>query len=244
MKIVFMGTPEFSVPALKKLVGNGHQVAAVYCPPDKPSGRGRGREAPPVKRAALELGLKVVQPAGFKKEEAVAELAVFKPDMVVVVGCLNIHPSLLPRHRGASPVAAAILAGDEFTGVSIMLLDAGLDTGPVLSSVQTPVKSWDTTGSLTHRLSIMAAQLLSEVITTYSAGEITPQPQVEEDATYSGTIKKSDGRIDWQLSALAIWRQVHAYQPWPGSYSRWQGKTLKVLEAVPLPAAGEPPQVL
>lgn len=153
------------------------------------------------------------------------------------LGCLNIHPSLLPRHRGASPVAAAILAGDEFTGVSIMFLDAGLDTGPVLSRVQTPIRNWDTTGSLANRLSVVAAQLLSEVMTTWPAGELTPQTQSEDGATYSGTIKKSDGEIDWKLPAVTIWRQVRAYQPWPGSYSQWQGKTLKIIEAVPLPMA-------
>ena len=175
-----MGTPDFSVPALEKLVGDGHQVVAVYCRPDSLYGRGRNLVAPPVKRAALELGLKIVQPESLKSEEAAAKLASFKPDIIVVAaygmilpqavldipefGCLNIHPSLLPRHRGASPVAAAILSGDEFTGVSIMLLDAGLDTGPVLSSVQTPIRDYDTTNSLAGRLSVLAAQLLSEVI--------------------------------------------------------------------------------
>jgi len=255
MKVVFMGTPRFSVPALTKLAGNGHQIVAVYCRPDRPSGRGRNLVAPPVKEAALKLGLKVVQPESLKSGQAVAKLASFKPDIIVVaaygmilpqavldipeLGCLNIHPSLLPRHRGASPVAAAILAGDEFTGVSIMLLDAGLDTGPVLSSAQIPIRDYDTTSSLADRLSVLAAQLLSEVMVAYPAGELVPEAQPEAGATYSHTIKKSDGRIDWQLPAVTIWRQVRAYQPWPGSYSRWQGKTLKIIKAVPLPATGD-----
>ncbi len=255
MKVVFMGTPDFSVPVLKKLVGNGYQVAAVYCRPDQPSGRGRDLLAPPVKRAALGLGLKVIQPASLKKEAVVAELAAFEPDIIVVaafgmilpqavldipkLGCLNIHPSLLPRHRGASPITAAILAGDEFTGVSIILLNAGLDTGPLLSKVQIPIKNQDTTGSLTDRLSVIAAQLLSEVMATYPAGELVPQAQSVAGATYSGTIKKSDGKIDWHLPAFTIWRQVRAYQPWPGSYTGWQGRTLKIMEAVPLLAAGD-----
>ena len=253
MRVVFMGTPEFAVPALRHLILNGYQMVAVYTRPDKPAGRGRSLASSPVKRAALAWGLPLVQPVSLKKTEAVAELAGFHPDVIVVAafgqilpqkvldipryGCLNIHPSLLPWHRGASPVAAAILAGDEFTGVSIMLMDAGLDTGPVLGQVQIPISAWENTGSLTAKLSLIAAHLLQEVLSGWSRGELTPQPQDEAGATYSGTISKEAGEIDWHLQAVDIWRRLRAFYPWPGGYTRWRGKVLKILEAVPLPAA-------
>jgi len=251
MKIVFMGTPQFAVPALRHLVLNDYDIAAVYTRPDKPSGRGRQLAFSPVKQAALELGLPLVQPYSLRKEEAVAELASFEPDVIVVAaygrilpqpvlelpeyGCINIHPSLLPRHRGASPVAGAILAGDEFSGVSIMLLDEGLDTGPVLSRARIPVMDGDTAGSLTARLSIIAAHLLLDVLPDWVKGRVKPRPQDEAIATCSGTIGKEDGQIDWRQPAVEIWRRVRAYNPWPGSYTRWLGKTLKILEAIPLP---------
>ncbi len=253
MRVVFMGSPEFAVPALRHLMLNGYQVVAVYTRPDKPAGRGRSLASSPVKRAALVLGLPLVQPVSFKPAEAVAELAGFHPDVIVVAAfgqilpqkvldiprysCLNIHPSLLPRHRGASPVAAAILAGDEFTGISIMLMDAGLDTGPVLGRAQIPISAWDNTGSLTAKLSLIAAHLLGEVLSGWSRGELTPQPQDEARATYLGTISKEAGLIDWHQGAVDIWRQVRAFYPWPGGYTRWRGKVLKILGAVPLQAA-------
>ena len=252
MRVVFMGSPEFAVPALRHLMLNGHQVVAVYTRPDKPAGRGRSLASSPVKRAALAWGLPLVQPVSFKQAEATLKLAGFHPDVIVVAafgqilpqavldipryGCLNIHPSLLPRHRGASPVAAAILAGDEFTGASIMMMDAGLDTGPVLGRVQIPISAWDNTGSLTAKLSLIAAHLLGEVLSGWSRGELIPQPQDEARATYSGTISKEAGLIDWHQGAVDIWRQVRAFYPWPGVYTWWWGKVLKILEAAPLPA--------
>ncbi len=251
MRIVFMGTPEFAVPALRQLILDGYQVVAVYTQPDKPSGRGRQLAFSPVKKAAQALGLTVVQPVSLKKAEAVAELASFQPDIIVVAafgqilpeavlnipksGAINIHPSLLPRYRGASPVASAILAGDEFTGVSIMLMDKGLDTGPVLSRAQVPVSDRDNTGSLTLKLSLISAHLLQDVLSSWLRGKLTPQPQDEASATYSGIITKEAGEIDWRLPAVDIWRQVRAFYPWPGGYTRWQGKMLRIIEAVPLP---------
>jgi len=251
LRVVFMGTPEFSVLPLEHLVLNQYQVVAVYTQPDRLAGRGRSLVSSPVKKAAEGLGLPVVQPAGFKKEGAVAELAGFKPDVIVVAafgkilpqsvldipayGCINIHPSLLPGYRGASPVAAAILGGDEFTGVSIMLLDAGMDTGPVLAQAQIPVSALDTTGSLGAKLSLISAQLLLEVLPSWVRGERTPRPQNNAEATYCGTITKEEGEIDWRLPAVDIWRRVRAFQPWPGCYTRWQGKQMKIIEAVPLP---------
>lgn len=251
MRIVFVGTPEFAVPALRHLILNDYQVVAVYTQPDKPSGRGRQSVSSPVKKAAQAFHLPVIQPTSLKKAEAVAGLADFQPDIIVVAafgqilpeavlnipgfGAINIHPSLLPRHRGASPIASAILAGDEFTGVSIMLMDKGLDTGPVLSRAQIPISDRDSTGSLTPKLSLIAAHLLQNVLSSWTRGQLTPQPQDEARATYSSTIAKEAGEIDWHLPATDIWRRVRAFHPWPDSYTRWQGKMLKIIEAVPLP---------
>jgi len=246
-----MGTPEFSVPALEHLMLNQYQVAAVYTQPDKPAGRGRSLVPSPVKRAALTWELPVVQPISLKGAEVVEQLAGFHPDVIVVAafgqilpqsvldipghGCINIHPSLLPGFRGASPVATAILAGDEFTGVSIMLMDKGLDTGPVLARAQIPISRQDNVGSLTDKLSLIGAQLLLEVLPRWLRGELTPQPQKEAEATYSAPISKGDGEIDWHLPAVDIWQRVRAFYPWPGCFTRWRGKQLKIIEAVPLP---------
>ena len=251
MRVIFMGSPEFAVPSLERLILNHYQVAAVYTQPDKPAGRGRSLFSTPVKRVAVTWKLPVMQPTSLKEAEAVAQLASFHPDVIVVAafgqilpqpvldipryGCINIHPSLLPRFRGASPVASAILAGDEFTGVSLMLMDRGLDTGPILARAQIPISLRDTTGSLTDKLSLIAAQLLLEVLPCWLRGELTPQPQNEAEATYSAPISKDKGEIDWHLPAIDIWRRVRAFHPWPGCYTRWRGKQLKIIEAVPLP---------
>ena len=254
MRVVFMGTPEFSVPSLEHLLLNQYQVVAVYTQPDKPSGRGCSLVYPPLKRAAETLNLPVVQPVRLKEAEVVSQLAGFHPDVIVVAafgqilpqlildmpayGCINIHPSLLPKNRGASPVAAAILAGDEFTGVSIMLMDKGLDSGPILARAQIPISAQDTTGSLTAKLSLVAAHLLQEVLVHWLRGELTPQPQNETEATSSSLISKEEGEIDWHLPAIDIWRRVCAFQPWPGCYTKWQGKQLKIIEAVHLAEEG------
>jgi len=245
-----MGTSDFAVPSLEQLVLSHEQVVAVYTQPDKPVGRGRSSAAPPVKKLALAWDLPVEQPLSLKKVEAVERLAGWQPDVIVVAafgqilpqavldiprcGCINIHPSLLPRWRGASPVAAAILAGDTFTGVSIMQLDKGMDTGPVLDRVQIPIAAQDTTGSLTAKLSLIATGLLQAVLVSCARGELKPQPQDETKATYCGQISKEDGEIDWQLPTVDIWRRVRAFQPWPGCYTRWQGQRLEITEAVPV----------
>ncbi len=251
LRVIFMGTPEFAVPSLENLVLNQYQVAAVYTQPDKTAGRGRSPVSSLVKRVAMYWKLPVVQPVSFKEAEVVAQLAGFHPDIIVVAafgqilpqsvldiptyGCLNLHPSLLPKFRGASPVAAAILTGSEFTGVSIMLMGRGLDTGPVLTRAPIPILAQDTTGSLTAKLSLIAAQLLLEVLPCWLRGELTPQAQDEAEATYSSRLSKKSGEIDWHLSAVDIWRRVRAFHPWPGCYTRWQGRQLKIIEAVPLP---------
>jgi methionyl-tRNA formyltransferase len=248
-----MGSPEFAVPTLERLVLNQYQVVAVYTQPDSRAGRGRTLVSPPVKLAAKSLGLEVVQPPSLKEAGVVEQLAQFRPEVIVVAafgqilpravlkiprfGAVNVHPSLLPRFRGASPVAAAILAGDEFSGVSIMLMDEGLDTGPVLARAQVPISALDTTGSLTARLSSVGARLLIEALGNYLRGELTPQPQNEAEATYSGAISKEEGEIDWHLPAIELWRRVRAFSPWPGCYTRWQEGRLKIIEAVPVTEA-------
>lgn len=251
MRIVFMGTPDFAVSPLEQLVQKSYQVVAVYTQPDRPAGRGRAPAPTPVKIVAQANKLKVVQPASFKEPGAIDQMAVLQPDVAVVAayglilpqsvldmpkyGCINIHPSLLPKYRGASPVASAILAGDAVTGVTFMLLDAGMDTGPILVQEKVPISPQDTTGILTTRLSQVAARRLLDVLEQWVRGEIKPQPQNEAEATYSKRISKEDGEIDWRLSAVAVWRRVRAFQPWPGGYTFWQGKRLEIIEAWPLP---------
>jgi methionyl-tRNA formyltransferase len=257
LRIVFMGSPVFAVPSLERLVINGYDVVAVYTQPDRPAGRGRAQVSPPVKRAARQAGLPVVQPESFRSPQALGELAAFKPDVIVVCAfgqillqsvldippyqCLNVHFSLLPRHRGASPVAAAILAGDAFTGVSIQLVRAKLDTGPVLTAAAVPVMDSDSAGTLTEKLSVVGACLLQEALTGWWHGTITPHPQDESAASYFGQIKKEDGEIDWHWPALTVWRRVRAFSPWPGCYTIWRGKMLKITDAEVLPGVVEAP---
>ncbi|MBI2832552.1 MAG: methionyl-tRNA formyltransferase [Chloroflexi bacterium] len=254
MRVVFMGSPEFAVPALQHIVLSGYRVAAVYTQPDKPAGRGRYTAPPPVKEAALTLGLSVIQPTSLRTLEAAQQMTDFRPDVVVVAafgqllpqrvldipryGCLNIHPSLLPRFRGASPVAAAILAGEEFTGVTIMLLDKGMDTGPILTVAQIPISAQDNAGILTGKLSLIGARLVVETLAYWTRGEIAPRPQDDALATYCKPISKEDGKMDWSLPAVELWRRVRAFNPWPGCYTRWQGKQLKLLEVYPLAGIG------
>jgi methionyl-tRNA formyltransferase len=223
---------------------------AVYTPPDRPAGRGRVLVLPPVKEAALRMGLPVVQTAGFRSAGALEELREFRPDVIIICAfgqilpqsvldipsrqCLNVHFSLLPRHRGASPVAAAILAGDDFTGVSVQLVRQKLDSGPVLAEAAVPVFPSDNTGSLTEKLSFIGAHLLQKALSGWWRGEITPRPQNEADASYFAQVRKEDGEIDWSLPAVAIWRRVRAFYPWPGCYTTWRGKLLKIAEAVPI----------
>jgi methionyl-tRNA formyltransferase len=253
LRIVFMGSPLFSVPSLEALVLNHYNVAAVYTQPDRPAGRGRALIFPPVKEASQRMGLPVRQTASFRSAAVLTELAAFKPDVIVICAfgqilpqsvldippcqCLNVHFSLLPRHRGASPVAAAILAGDEFTGVSVQLVRKKLDTGPVLAAAAIPVFPADNTGTLTEKLSIIGAHLLQEALTGWWRGEITPRPQDEAGASYFRQVKKEDGEIEWSLPVVTLWRRVRAFYPWPGCYTIWRGKLLKIIEAAPL--AGE-----
>lgn len=260
MRIVFMGTPDFALPALDYLASSEHQVVAVYTQPDKAAGRGRSPVPSPVKKAAIAHGLAVYQPLSIKQSDEREMLVQLSPDLIVTAafgqllprtildippyGCLNIHPSLLPSHRGPSPVAAAILAGDEVTGVSLMRMDEGMDTGPVLAQHQVSLSPEDTTGSLTMKLARIGAELLERTLPLWLNNELAPRPQEEEKATYSRRISKEDGVIDWQRPAVELWRKVRAFQPWPGCYTTWQGKLLKVMATVPLSGGGEPGKVI
>ena len=248
LRVVFMGTPEFAIPALDALLDLSCDIVGVYTQPDRRSGRGRRLTPPPVKQAAMERGLPVFQPASLRRdEEAMQQLASIEPDLIVVVayglflpketlgvpplGALNIHPSLLPRHRGPSPVATAILEGDGVTGVTVMQLDEGMDSGPIIEQRKTEIWNEETTADLTLRLFDLGASLLAEVIPDWRSGRIAATPQREECATITKLLKREDGAIDWTQPAEYVARQVRAYLPWPGSFTQWNGRQLKVHQA-------------
>ena len=243
-RIIFMGTPDFAAPALTEL-HKAYNVVMVVTQPDRKSGRGRKLTASPVKKFAQAANLPVFQPNTLKDPQAVSFLQDLKPDLIVVAafgqilrrnvldmprqGCINIHASLLPRWRGASPVTAAILAGDAETGITLMQMDPGLDTGPIIRQRAMPITPQHTGQSLTAELSFMGADLLIETLPDWLDGKITPQPQDDALATLARRIKKEQGLLNWRQSALQIDRQVRAFFPWPGAFTHWQGKTLKVL---------------
>jgi len=248
-RVVFMGTPEFAVPSLRALLEAGYDLVAVYTREDQPAGRGQRLEASPVKRYALAQGLPLWQPKSLRTPDEQVALADLAPDLIVVAayglilpktvlgipskGCINVHGSLLPRYRGAAPIAAAILAADQEAGVSIMLMDAGVDTGPILSRNGLRITPEDTTGSLTIKLAGLGADLLVDTLPAWLRGDLVPRAQPEEGATLSPRITKEDGRIDWSEPAELIARKVRAYQPWPSAFTTWRGQTLKILKARP-----------
>ncbi len=250
MRIVFMGTPEFSVPALEYLVKSEYRVVGVYTQPDRPTGRGRTLEQSPVKKVALEHSLEVFQPVGLRNTDEVQRLAALRPDLILVsafgkilpqdildmppFGCLNIHPSLLPKYRGATPIPSAILGGDSETGVTIMLMDTGMDTGPIVSQIIVGIEPQDTTESLSNRLAQAGVRVLAETLPLWFDRSLKTQPQDGTKVTYTAPITKEEGVINWQMSAEEISRRVRAFYPWPGCYTWWQGKLLKILEAVAL----------
>lgn len=250
--IVFMGSPEFATPSLRAIVSAGYHVAAVVTQPDKPAGRGGRVTPPPVKVAALELGLPVLQPQSFKDPLAQTELASFHPDLLVVaaygqilpqtvldaapLGAINVHASLLPRWRGASPITAAILAGDEETGISIMQLVRKMDAGPVLSRSTTPIVAGETAGELEARLAILGAATLTEALPAIIAREVEPLPQSDELVTYCGLIRKADGHLRAAYSVLDAERVVRAYNPWPGASVSYRDDRLAIWLAHAVPA--------
>jgi methionyl-tRNA formyltransferase len=252
LTIVYAGTPDFAVPALQAIVAAGHRVAAVYTQPDRPAGRGRELTPPPVKVAALALGLPVLQPLSLKDPDAASTLAAFRPDVMVVaayglllspavlavprLGCVNIHASLLPRWRGAAPVQRALQAGDATTGTSIMRMDAGLDTGPVYATATLPVGAQETGATLTAALARQGAAMLLPVLAALEAGTARAVEQPATGASYARKLGKAEALIDWSRPAAELERAVRAFQPWPVAETRWQGAQLRVHAATPVPA--------
>jgi methionyl-tRNA formyltransferase len=259
LRTVFFGTPEFGAIVLGRLIEAGYRPVLVVTQPDRPVGRSGTPQLPPVKRVALQHGLQVFQPATLKSPDAVEHIRSSAPDIIVLAafglivpveilkippfGCLNVHPSLLPRHRGPTPIQTAIAQGDEVTGVTIMLMDEGIDTGPILRQASLPISPTDTCESLTKKLADLGARLLIETLPLWYRGLIVPQPQDNSMATKTGRLRKEDGLIDWKRPAVEIERMVRAYYPWPSAYCYWGGRLLKVLQAavVEEPYPGAPP---
>ncbi len=262
-RILYAGTPEFAVPALSALIESAHEVVAVYTQPDRPAGRGRRLTPSPVKQLALDAGLPVRQPTTLKDAAAAAELAAWDADLLVVaayglilpqpvldaprLGCVNIHASLLPRWRGAAPIQRALLAGDTSTGISIMCMEAGLDTGPVYSLTPLEIGAADTGGSLTKRLAALGAEALLAALPGILAGSASPTPQDHAAATYARKLTKDEARIDWARPAPELERAVRAFDPWPVAQTRLGDEVLRIWAAyVPVDASTsqEPGRVL
>lgn len=247
-RIVFMGTPDFGVPTLQSLADH-FQVTGVITQPDRPAGRGRKPAPPAIKSTATALGLPVLQPSSVLQAQVRDQLTLWDPDLIVVAaygqilppemlqlpghGCLNVHASLLPRWRGAAPINAAILHGDEKTGVTIMKMDEGLDTGPILNQQSIPIHKQDTAGSLFEKLSTLGAALLIETIPPYLQGEIKPRPQDDDLATYAPALEREDGELSFNRAAAWLARKVRAYHPWPGTFTFWKDRRLIVHQARP-----------
>ena len=257
MRIAFMGSPDFAVPALRALHGAGHEIVAVYSQPARPAGRGQAIRRSPVHAAADELGLPVRTPARLRQDpEAQAAFSALRLDVAVVAayglilpqamldapgrGCLNIHASLLPRWRGAAPIQAAVLAGDRETGITIMQMDAGLDTGPMLVQQSLPITPQTTAGTLHDKMAALGARLILEALVSAPP----PVPQPEAGATYAPKLTRQSGRIDWNAAADLVDRQVRAFNPWPGTFTILGDRTLKILAVKPVNASGPPGTVL
>ncbi|MBE0486849.1 methionyl-tRNA formyltransferase [Marinobacter sp.] len=247
MRIVFAGTPDFAATALKALLEAGHQVVGVYSQPDRPAGRGRKLMPSPVKQVALDADIPVFQPQSLKPEDAQQELAALQPDVMIVAayglilpkavldlpthGCLNIHASLLPRWRGAAPIQRAIAAGDTNTGITIMQMDVGLDTGDMLLKVTTAIQPDDTGGSLHDRLADIGGAAIVETLTKLSKGPLIGEAQNDADANYAHKLSKEEGHIDWSRSASEIERLIRAFNPWPGTYSDLGDQRIRLHQA-------------
>ena len=252
-RLVFMGSPWFAVPVLEALADwPGVEIAGVVTPPDRPSGRGRQSQPPPVKSCALERGTPVFQPDSLRSQAAQQQLAALAADVIVVAaygkllpppvlalpprGCLNLHPSLLPRHRGPTPVPASILNGDTITGVTLMQLDRGMDTGPIVAQTEYPLTGAETADELTAALFKLGARLLLDNLEIWMDGGLTARPQDATSATVTKRLDRNDGRADWGMSADVLDRRRRAFTPWPGLFTQWEGRTLKLLDSTPLPA--------
>jgi methionyl-tRNA formyltransferase len=250
LRTVFMGTPEFALGSLSALIELGVDLRAVFTQPDRPSGRGQKLTAPPVKELALQHGLPVYQPLKLRDPAVVAQLRELAPDLIVVVafgqilpqsvldiprhGCINVHASLLPRYRGAAPINKAIIDGEQVTGVTTMLMEAGLDTGPMLVKHATPIGAEETAGELHDRLALLGRQTLQETLARLCAGTLQAEPQDDSQSTYAPMLKKEHGRIDWSRSAREIHNLVRGLDPWPGAYTGLQGEVLRIAATRPL----------
>lgn len=251
MRIVFMGSPDFALPALRRLIESEHEVVAVYTQPDRPVGRGRKLAPPPVKALAEQHRLPIYQPKTISRPACVEELRALAPDAGVIaaygqilkqpvldvprLGVLNVHASLLPRWRGAAPIPAAILAGDEETGATIMKVRLELDAGPMLASTRTKILAGDTTATLTKRIAEDGAGLLMDVLPRYASGGLPPVEQDASLATYAPRLRKADALIDWEReTAEQVWRKVRAYNPWPVAHGYLGGRPLRILECIPM----------
>lgn len=250
MRIIFAGTPDFAVPPLEALAASLHSVVGVYTQPDRPAGRGRQSRPSAVKARAQALNLPVFQPATLRDADVQQQLRELRPDLMVVVayglilpqavldipqhGCINIHASLLPRWRGAAPIQRAILAGDQETGITIMRMDAGLDTGPMLMQLGCPIEAEDTAASLHDRLAKLGVEGLLRSLPSLEAGTLRPQPQGDAGVTYAAKIEKAEAGLDWQRPAVELSRQVRAFNPWPVAFSVLQGKPVRVWQARPV----------
>jgi methionyl-tRNA formyltransferase len=261
MRVVFAGTPDFSVPTLQALLDSRHSVVAVYTQPDRAAGRGRKVSPSPVKQLALQHHIPVYQPVRLTTRDDQLELAALEADLMIVVayglilpqavlnlprlGCVNLHASLLPRWRGAAPIQRAILAGDSESGVCLMRMEAGLDSGPVLAEVRTDIAADDTAGSLHDRLSQLAAELLAAHLDDLELGVLAPTPQDESLVTYARKLDKSEAAINWQLDAMQLERQVRAFNPWPVAQAKYQGQALRIWSANAIDGGnGEPGRVV
>ncbi len=248
MKIVFMGTPDYAVGALEALIQAGHEITAVVTQPDKPRGRSGSPQYPPVKVCALRHGLEVFQPERIKRQEAVAQLKTYEADVFVVAafgqilsqeildmpgyGCLNIHASLLPKYRGASPIQHAIIDGEEKTGITIMQMDAGVDTGDILYQEEVAIAREDTGQTLYEKLTVLGGQAIVEALKLLEKGALIPKKQRDEDSSHVSLITKEMGRMDFKRDALALERLVHGMNPWPSAYTFYRGKQLKIWNAL------------
>lgn len=265
LRIIFMGTPELAAASLSVLLREpGFQIVAVVTQPDRPKGRDLKLQASPVKELAVKAGLPVLQPAKAREESFIAELRALQPELIAVAafgqilpkaildlprwGCLNVHTSLLPKYRGASPIQSAILNGETETGVTIMRMDVGLDTGDSLTQRTTPIRDEDNAATLHDRLAQLGAELLVQTIPDYVAGKIQPQPQQHELATHVAKIKKEEGRIDWQQPARSIWNRIRAFTPWPGAFTFLPAQPrpvlLKIWQAEIMSGQGTPGEIL
>ena len=260
MRLAFFGTPDFSVPALEALVAGGHEIVCAYTQPPRAAGRGEKRRHSAVHEAAEKLGLTVRTPQTLKDTDTQADFTALGLDAAVVVayglilpkpileaprlGCINIHASLLPRWRGAAPIQRAILAGDSETGVTIMAMDEGLDTGPELLKGSVPIGASTTSETLHEKLSALGARLIVEALEGLSTGHITPVPQTDAGATYADKLTREEGRLDWSRTAAELERQVRAFSPWPGAWFEHDSDRLKVTAAELAPGSGAPGTVL